>query len=714
MRTTFTRHRLIISILLVLLSSITIVHAIEQDQPFIMESWTLVPGSVLEVLAVSDTVGQQVAWSLTKADGTFVQADRGPLFRERFVEAGDFLLRAEVSKEDRTPVATRTFAIHIVPNAPTATDDNAGALVSTDPPQDITGNVALDVNAQTILLRTKPGSSSLNIDVNSDIDSSGDGDPTNDNDTRGTFFETEGAPLRLWFTAGRVQRTFTVRGNGTAGPATQVIRLYSGSIPPPVEISEQTPVISPNGLELVIIESHGSGSYAFSIDPSTLSSEGRALLFTWDFGDGRQSMLDQPRHTYPQNGQFTINVHVRDLATAAEVLRITGVLPVDSIQQVQQPGSDGGSSSASSQSSTSDTSSRFSLKTIASIIGGLLLAVLAGFTAVTIIGKLVQRRLDKEPPAAGVSGKKTSPSAGPLSLDLPPPMPVAEKEEHHDVIDVPTAPHQKESREEISEPAPTETEETPKLSELSFKEEEAPSWLKQGHEEAEKRGHTVESAPPPPEQEPAVAAPSQTEKKEPRPLPPWLEPAPSTPTESTPPPASITELPTTTATTSESQPPSSEPTPPVEAPSPTPAPTSPPSVPAPAIPPPVPTSPVSTPPEENAQADTAAQESEDTKKEKELSPAEREKRRKKRARYRANKKKREEATDQEQEPQKPAESEASKETIPSATAETEVSKVASPSAAEPEPKTEDQESDEPIAIIRAENISHDAEDKKES
>ncbi|MFH1444375.1 MAG: PKD domain-containing protein [Candidatus Peregrinibacteria bacterium] len=714
MHTSLKRHRLIIGIGVVLLSSITIAHAIEQDQPFIMESWTLAPGSVLEVLAISDSSSHQVAWSLTKADGAFVQADRGPLFRERFVEAGDFLLRGEVTQEDHTPVTTRTFAIHIVPGTPTSVEGNEGAsLVVTDPRQDVSGNAVLDSNAKTILISAKPGSSALSIDLDGTLDTNGDGDPTNDNDTRGTFFETEGAPLRVWFTVGHIERTFTVRGNGAAGPATQVIQLYSGSIPPPVEPSVQTPVTSPNGLELVHIENHGSGTYAFAIEPSALSSEGRALLFYWDFGDGRQSMLDHPMHTYAQNNQYTVSLQVRDLATAQEVLRITGILPVDSIMQVQQSSS----ASVSSESSASTTSSRFNLRTILSIIGGLLLAIVAGFAVVTIIGKIVQRRLDKEPPTSGnASGKKSPTPAGPPSLDLAPPMPVIDAEHRQEIVDSPFTQHDKQPEEPEVEESATASKETSKLNELAFKEEEAPSWLKQGHDEAEKRGHTVATAAPAPtEPIEAPSAPSQPEEqKEQRSIPPWLSESPQEESEpatpslepvATPPqaPAEPTPQPEPVVPPPAASEPQTPPTPtpaPVSAPSPTPAP-APVTPPAPISPAPVPTPKIEK--QEAAPAPIAEETEPDDMKEeedtqKELTPVEREKRRKKRARYRANKKKREEIASQEEPSEEPKEQE-----------------VAPPPKtpdSDPTPAEQPEESDEPIAIIRADNISQDTKDEK--
>ncbi|MFH0851459.1 MAG: PKD domain-containing protein, partial [Candidatus Peregrinibacteria bacterium] len=726
--------RLGIAFVLSLLCGTASVLAIEQDQPFLMESWTLAPGSVFEILAVSDSSDRQTAWSLTKADGSFVQADRGPLFRKRFAETGDFLLRGEVTAADRTPVTQRTFAIHIVPGTPPLTT-NAGdnMFVVTDPPFDAGGIVVVGVNLQTILVQANPGTMQPGVDVNSNMDTNGDGDATNDNDSRGTFFAADGSALRLWFTDGMTERTLTVRRNGAAGPVTQTIRLYVGSAPASVETPEQQPIPSPSGLESVRIEDRGNGTYAFSIDPAALSTEGRAILLYWDFGDGHQSMLDRPVHTYVQNGQYTVNLQARDLQTTQEALRITGMLPVNTVEPPQQSSSaQDGSALSSEASSSAASSSRFSLRSIATIGGGLLLAILVGFAAVTIVGKIVQRRLDREPPPppSGKPVKKSPPPAGPLSLDQPPPM---------SVIDVSPAPHTEDAQEtpdeETATPNDTAEEEPSKLSELAFKEEEAPSWLRQGHEEAEKRGHTVATALPDQEKSTEeLPASQEPDGKESRPLPPWLEPIAPAPTEipaplppaaasapaqkPIPPPPPLPEPVTAPAQ-------SAPPIEPEPQPEPSPVPPPPPSAsePTPAA---APSAPLPAP----AQPATALAPTPRMEEKNELSEAERERRRKKRARYRANKKSREESAEQSDAPQEPppalepkpappasAPSPAKsipvkkQEPPPPPAQESAPQKKASSSAKSTENK---EETDEPIAIIRADNISQDQKGKKKS
>ena len=141
-------------------------------------------------------------------------------------------------------------------------------------------------------------------------------------------------------------------------------------------------------------------------------------------------MLDQPVHTYAENGEFTVRLQARDLATAENILTISGILPVTTLQPAEQSSSTQSSAAASSEDAESSQSSRFSLRSILMIGGGILLAILVGFVLVAIIGKIVQRKLDSEPPAPlnGKPGKKSPPRPGLPSFDQSPPLSVASEE----------------------------------------------------------------------------------------------------------------------------------------------------------------------------------------------------------------------------------------------------------------------------------------------
>jgi len=546
---------LFLSTLITSLCVISSVQALEIDQPFLRETWNLSTGSVFEIIAFPSTTDREYTWSLTKADGLFVQADRGPLFRERFAEAGEFLLKGEVIASNRAPITERTFAIRVENGTATASGTlAANNLVQTQPPTTTSGVIPIEGNQQTILLQALPEVTNLTVDLDSTLDSNGDGDLTNDDDSRGTFFAAQGSTLRVWFTDNHMNRTITIRGLTPTGTQTQTVRLSTGNAEPePVTPSSEV-LQNPAGLEMIQIISQGSGTYAFSVDESTLITAEKPLLLQWDFGDGKQSLLDRPVHTYAGNGQYTVSLKARDLNTIQEVLSVAGILSVDTIAPPFVPSSASSISEASSSTAASTSSqesgpsifSRIPFSLIAIIVGALLLAVLVGFILMTVIGRLLRQHGDARPTKAKTSAAPNAkkPSGLPSLDQEAPPMAV---------IDV--------SPEESQRPAPAIKNETPRetkvaekesakesaTEDLVFQEEQAPAWLKQGHDEAKKRGQTPKSPPPAPLQGPPISEvspspsiqkpsplPEQSPRKDDRPLPPWLQESATTPPPPTP------------------------------------------------------------------------------------------------------------------------------------------------------------------------------------
>lgn len=705
------------------------------------ESWSLAAGSVFEILATHPRADVEFSWSLTKADGSFLQADRGPLFRERFVESGDYTLRTEVMTPDRSPITQRTFILHVTPPSAEPSAPPMGVSVTTGTPffgTDITpaadGTIALGENRQTLLLTPfATGMARFAIDLDNTRDTNRDGDPTDDADTQGTFFESDGTPLRLWFADPMTDRSITVRSDSTNGMSTAVLHVSASAVatttPPPLPGTT-------DDLGLIRAENRGGGTFAFSLDTTTIATEGRAILFLWDFGDGKQSLLDRPMHAYTSTGTYTIGVRARDLATTQEILTLNGTLSVT----LNEPAGAGTSSSASvapSASSVSSAPSTSGSSFLAKLWGGsigliikillvVVLSIAAGFFLTSAIAKVVRRKLHEAETPTGSPQQSQTPSAPP-PLDHPAPM---------EVIDVAPERESKPSPPKKTHGPPIE----PKLTDLTFQEETAPDWLKQAHDIAEKKGHTVESAPPSALQEEEAAEPptapppdqqAPAEMLEPPPaekptspqpapeqpvVPPWLaESVPPEPEPTPPPPPPPAATPPTPPPTPQEPPP--PPPPPKTEPQPK-APTPPPKVPiiSPALQPTAMPSPTPEPQSTPTHPPPAQKE--------ELTPEERERRRKKRQRYRANKKKREEEGEKAKETKETEEAKETKEqpvisVKPSASAvptltpppTTTPPKKSTPSpqpmAPVKEPPKEPEPPDEQIAIIRAEDLSTD-------
>ncbi|MDD4627801.1 MAG: PKD domain-containing protein [Candidatus Peribacteraceae bacterium] len=727
------------------------------------EDITLSVGSIFEILAALPGTDSSVSWTLLKEDGSFVQADRGRIFHERFVETGNFSLKAEVGNAASPAMLVRTFFIHVssaaLPLPSTPGIMTGTPIVRTDPPVEEGNNVVLG-NQQTILLSPlSPGTARLSLDLDHTIDNNRDGNPSNDTDDEGTFFLTDGTPLRIWFPEFSTDRTITIMSMGAQGTTAQTLRVTTAAVTVPRP--DSTPSL-PNsgGTPLIAVDDRGNGVFGFSLKENALTASGRALLFLWDFGDGRQSMLDRPMHTFSKNNSYTVRLTVRDLKTAQNVLDTGGALQVTSVLSGETGSASSSGQSASSVSSSSAASSAQSSVAATGVpsgmwgtIGVILLVVIAslilGFMAMFIIARIVKRNLDTDKtPTTPQKSRTASGERKSSSLDHAPPMPVidvsAMREEEAPVRRTPKA-----------ERAPAE--EVPKVEEISsveppstlqFDENQAPSWLKQAHEEATRSGHTFTTPPPPTLQEETPSSPP--------PPPPSTPPSGNTSmtaTESIPPPAASSSdndasIPPWLAQASAPHPspepvqePTAPPPPPViAAMTPAPEPVAPPQVVKPANPPEpagAPPAQSSLPPSEPSpvSAITASPAvptpSQTQSPVQEISPEERERRKKKRQRYKTNKRKREQeekaagsaapsATDT---AQKSAESEADdleqemireeqaiaepavpKPPAPAAPAKSETHPGKSP-VTPPAPTGE--ATDSTIAIIRADNISDD-------
>ncbi|MDD5751444.1 MAG: PKD domain-containing protein, partial [Candidatus Peribacteraceae bacterium] len=603
------------------------------------ESIEVPVGSVFEIMAVEPQAGSSVSWVLSKADGTFVQADRGRLFHERFAEQGAFTLRAEMTLPDQQTNLLHTLLITTLPPAMPAPALPDGTLVQTDPPLSGGRTVTLGTTRRTIrLLPPSAATPALSLDMDAHTDTNGDGDPANDADGADTFFQNNGTPLILWFPVSPVERTLIVSGTGPQGPVSQtiVVSTFPASTPDPA--AQATTPTGTAGLPLISVEDRGNGAFAFRLKEEALSSSGRALLFLWNFGDSRQSMLDRPVHTYAANGDYTVSLTVRDLKTTTQALQTSGALQVTSV-----PGPGTGSASSGSSSAVSSTSSASSqdasssagsepappendssvLGIIVTILGVVVGSLVIGILLMLILSRLVRKKLDE---TEGPQPKKGKPQTvqkkkDATALDQPPPMSVldiaAQGRSGTPAADFPAVTRAEES--------PADTQSTPP--DLTIEEEQAPAWLLQGVERAKSTGQTPSTPPPatlqPPAPEPELPPPAPQEPPAPAPvpsavpaeddasIPPWLKEKRVAPSPPIPAPEPEPELPT---------------------PPPPPPPESPASAPL--------TPPEATVQEEPVTTQTAAPTAPQPGSE-DISPEERERRRKKRQRYRANKHKRE-------------------------------------------------------------------------
>lgn len=687
-------------------------------------------GEIVEIQAVG---AQSISWNLTMSD-LFVQAGQGGIFHTRLFNEGLYTLRVEGS--GRNGPFTKSIALDVRSAVP----ERIPTSLESVPP--MVGRT-VDLSSASLWRVFPPTGTKLRLDLDAQGDSDGDGLTENDIDNPDTFALTEGLPLALWFIDPPATFSVIAEIRGADGvPQTETLLMRTAG--EPTAGGNRDPLTSTS----IAVRKYSDTTYGFSLDESGITLPETPLLYQWDFGDGTQSLQDQPLHTFAGSGTYSVVLTLRDLTNGSELLTQRGTLtiagappaPAQSSSQAQEPTDD----------ATGGFLSSATLQVIVIGFASVVIGLLLMYAISTLLKKYVIERQERTESEAA-----SPPPAGPQVLDTAPPMPV---------IDV-TA-----SVKERKEPAKPESMK-PALTPLHIDESKAPAWLKQGLESspttppspapppaAAPARYVPPPAPParppvpptPPTPEPKSSLPQKppSESKPSAPLPPWLQPSPApTPEKPKPQPPTPPSLPESPAPrpapvpspveprkseapepkVEKIHPPAPNPAvkepaqkPPAEPPPPAkePPPATPPAPPGPVAAPPV--KPVSVKrldeqpkPEPPVQVPQTPESKIAPPVDEDVSPEERERRRKKRQRYRANKRKREEAAIQEESP----ESEEQPESPPQKKSE---SPVKTPQPEQPLSKTASQpilpneEDDEPYAIIRAEDLTQTQDETSQS
>ena len=314
------------------------------------ENITVPIGSIFEILAATSR-GTQINWVLTHA-GETVSSSTEATFRTRLAREGNYTLTAEAGNTQRI------FQLLVRQRRPedTVRAQNPGDAVAFDPPL-LNGNI--NVNSVRQVLTATPVRNDIKvlaIDIDIAQDSNGDGNSGNDEDTRTTLFRSDGNALHIWFVGG-LSRTIRLGSlqdgkqpefeNITVGPTTGQ-RIDPG-IPPmttqpttpttptpqPTPV-EPTPVVSDyNGPLSIRVVKNDNGTVRMRLEAP--EEEQSPLIVLWSFGDGAQSMLDEPIHTYAESGNYSISAEVRNLATGKVVTTLTDSLVVNRLREQPIP-----------------------------------------------------------------------------------------------------------------------------------------------------------------------------------------------------------------------------------------------------------------------------------------------------------------------------------------------------------------------------------------
>jgi len=465
------------------------VHTFASTPEMLKETVTLQRGSIFEIATDIQEQGVQHSWVFSH-NGTFLEAKRSPAFRTRLIEAGTYSLNAEVADANAQNRQKMILTIQ-VPETGGPSSQQATAtqtLVTTNPASDAEGRIITEKAQHIIQLSpVNQNTTSLKLDLNTDLDSDRDGDTTNDDDVQGTFFGSKRTPIFLWLTNAKPQITIT--GQLSDGSViTQSVRVMSRNAAEQEDEStrKRVEIVAQNGEEGVV---------SFSVNYENTAPSG-PVLYHWNFGDGRQSLLDSPVHTYAENGTFTVNLTVRNLETGEITEEVRASVQVNNITDLptEKP--------TDTEDSGKSMFALFGL--IIKILAIALASLLVGLGVVFAIAKL--RNSSSLHEKIEMAEKKL---VGDTKEEAPPPLEVIEAEEV---------------------PPPVEEKKKSSLSDSPNEFRTKPKKKEEPQIEQDPEPATIET--PTSEIEPPESPTIDNGAKEP--LPDWLQPA-ATPKPSTPP-----------------------------------------------------------------------------------------------------------------------------------------------------------------------------------
>ncbi len=299
------------------------------------ESIQLKLGDILEIAADPGVDGATVSWILTQ-ERAFVEAGRERIFRYRFVQEKIYTLRADVLLPGGTERRQRSFSIQILPqdglgDGATFAAGTGAALAATLPIPDPNGRVILNLDQQLVkLVPLRSDVTPLAVDFDTSRDTDADGNPANDIDNTDTYFHSFNRPLWIWYARPLDQVELTITGIPTgASPLVQRIDVLSEEA-----ARGQGVLTSPVN---IMVQQIDERTYGFMPQLVQNVADGTPLLYEWEFGDGGKSLETNPTYTYATGGTYTVSLHVRDLQTGNMIGETETYVVPTSIDPIDEP-----------------------------------------------------------------------------------------------------------------------------------------------------------------------------------------------------------------------------------------------------------------------------------------------------------------------------------------------------------------------------------------
>jgi gliding motility-associated-like protein len=95
-------------------------------------------------------------------------------------------------------------------------------------------------------------------------------------------------------------------------------------------------IVIHNGPQVSFDETHQYGCIPYNASFTNLSTPGDAPIstYSWNFGDGNVSFLENPNHTYPVTGQFSVSLNVTDANGCATIHSFPQLVTVSTPPQI--------------------------------------------------------------------------------------------------------------------------------------------------------------------------------------------------------------------------------------------------------------------------------------------------------------------------------------------------------------------------------------------
>jgi len=477
-----------------------------------IENISLFVGDIFEIYSVDGD--ENTNWILTQ-NNTFLETSTGMSFHTRFSQTGEFTLSTELGS------VKRTFIISIENRqADTEPPNPQGSSIAQFDPPIVGDSIFLSPDRETIKISPiRKDISVIAIDSNTMEDSNGDGDPQNDDDTKDSLFRSGENSIYLWVSNSKdtTIRLGALYENNEkefetihVKPSTQMPTTSTGA-------SANSSEGAVADMQITVLK-NDNGEVRLALQMDNRNRESSLLL--WNFGDGQQSMLDEPTHTFAKSGQYNVSVEIRDLQSGTILGQVSEDIIINRLLNDTPTPEDNTPEEQSSGGSIFGLIIKLLLTLIASSLIGAIIFFIIG--KVKKKGFSLEKSLEKAEEVLIKTPKETVSEAAPpmeIHIEEPPidvtpvepiqtptteaepvmpdwsqePVPTPEV----DVTPPPPEPIP-EKQPPAEEPAPNVQHDAmqPSVEELKIDEDQAPDWLRDGVQKAEEVGQTPDSPPP--------------------------------------------------------------------------------------------------------------------------------------------------------------------------------------------------------------------------